>query len=67
MSTRLEVILEVVSNILEANLVVGKEAHKKAGGKLPSKEKMEKMKKLAALKKLAAKLGKGDEKPHAED
>lgn len=67
MNKRLEAILEAVTEIVEAEILTGEAARKKAGKKLPSAEKIKMMKKKAREEKEIKKLERGERKPHAED
>ena len=67
MQSRLEAILETVTQIVSEEILTGEAARKKAGKKLPSAEKIKAMKKKARQEKEIKKLERGERKSHAED
>ena len=67
MSTRLEAILEAVTQIVSEEILTGEAARKKAGKKLPSAEKIKMMKKKAREEREAKRLARADRNPNPED
>jgi hypothetical protein len=67
MNKRLEAILEAVTEIVEAELVTGEAARKKAGGKLPSTAKIKAMRAKAKRNKEIRRLEIAERKPQSED
>lgn len=67
MQNRLEAILEAVSEIVEAEILTGEAARKKAGKKLPSAKEIKMMKRKAREKREAERLARADQNPNPED